>query len=59
MVQLSHPYMTMGKTVALTVQTFVSKVMPLLLNTLSRSLFAGPESFTVRGGSPYIYILSV
>ena len=27
MVQLSHPYMTIGKTVALTIQTFVSKVM--------------------------------
>ena len=30
MVQLSHPYMTAGKTVALIVLTFVSKVMPLL-----------------------------
>ena len=31
MVQLSHPYMTMGKTTALTTWTFVSKVMSLLL----------------------------
>ena len=31
-VQLSHPYMTTGKTVALTRQTFVSKVMSLLFN---------------------------
>ena len=31
-VQLSHPYMTTGKTIALTKQTFVDKVMPLLLN---------------------------
>ena len=31
MVQLSHPYMTTGKTIALTIRTFVSKVMPLLL----------------------------
>ena len=35
-VQLSHPCMTTGKTVALTRQTFVGKVMSLLLNTLSR-----------------------
>ena len=36
MVQLSHPYMTIGKTKALTRQTFVDKVMSLLLNMLSR-----------------------
>ena len=35
MVQLSHPYMTIGKTVALTIQTFVRKVMSLLFNTPS------------------------
>ena len=35
-VQLSHPYMTTGKTIALTRQTFVGKLMPLLLNVLSR-----------------------
>ena len=35
-VQLSHPYMTIGKTIALTRQTFFGKVMPLLLNMLSR-----------------------
>ena len=34
-VQLSHPYATTGKTIALTSQAFVSKVMPLLFNTLS------------------------
>ena len=34
MVQLSHPYMTTGKTVTLTIWTFVGKVMPLLFNTL-------------------------
>ena len=34
-VQLSHPYMTTGKTIALTRQNFVSKVMSLLLNMLS------------------------
>jgi len=35
-VQLSHPYMTTGKTIALTRQTFVGKVMSLLFNILSR-----------------------
>src|SRR5574340_360263 len=35
-VQLSHPYMTTGKTIALTGRTFVGKVMPLLFNMLSR-----------------------
>ena len=35
-VQLSHPYMTSGKTIALTRRTFVGKVMSLLLNMLSR-----------------------
>ena len=35
-VQLSHPYLTTGKTIALTRQTFVSKVMSLLFNMLSR-----------------------
>ena len=35
-VQLSHPYMTTGKTIALTRQTFVDKVMSLLLNMPSR-----------------------
>ena len=35
-VQLSHPYMTTGKTIALTRKTFVGKVMSLLLNMLSR-----------------------
>ena len=35
-VQLSHPYMTAGKTIALTRWTFVGKVMSLLLNMLSR-----------------------
>ena len=35
-VQLSHPYMTTGKTIALTRRTFVGKVMSLLFNMLSR-----------------------
>ena len=37
-VQLSYPYITTGKTIALTRQTFVGKVMSLLLNMLSRLL---------------------
>ena len=40
MVQLSHPYMTTGKTIALTRQTFVSKVMSLLFNMLSKFVIA-------------------
>jgi len=36
MVQLQHPYMTIGKTIALTRWTFVGKVMSMLFNTLSR-----------------------
>ena len=39
-VQLSHPYMTTGKTIALTRQTFVGKVISLLFNMLSRLLIA-------------------
>ena len=40
MVQLSHPYMTTGKTIALTRWTFVGKLMSLLFNMLSRFVFA-------------------
>ena len=40
MVQLSHPYMTTGKTIALTGWTFVRKVMSLILNMLSRLVIA-------------------
>ena len=39
-VQLSHPYTTTGKTIALTRWTFVSKVMPLLFNMLSSLIIA-------------------
>ena len=39
-VQLSHPYMITGKTIALTRQTFVGKVMSLLFNMLSRLVIA-------------------
>ena len=40
MLQLSYPYMTAGKAIALTMQTFVSKVISLLLNMLSGFLIA-------------------
>ena len=40
MVQLSHPYITTGKPVALTIWSFVGKVMSLLFNMLSRSVIA-------------------
>ena len=39
-VQLSHPYMTTGKTIALTRRTFVGKVMSLLIHMLSRLVIA-------------------
>ena len=40
MVQFSYPYMTMGKTIALSIQTFAGKVMSLLLHMLSRFVMA-------------------
>ena len=40
MVQLSHPYMTTGKTIASTMWIYIWKVMPLLLNMLSRFVLA-------------------
>ena len=40
MVQLTHPYMTSGKTIALTRRAFVGKVMSLLFNVLSRLVIA-------------------
>ena len=42
-VQLSHPYMTTGKTIALTRWTFVGKVMSLLFNMLSRLVITFPS----------------
>ena len=40
MVQVSHSYMTTGETIALTIQTFVCKIMSLLFNMLSRFVTA-------------------
>ena len=42
MVKFSHPYMTIGKTIALTRWSFVRKLMPLLFNMLSRLVIAFP-----------------
>ena len=40
MIQLSHPYVTTGRTIALTIWTFVGKVMSLFYNILSRFVIA-------------------
>ena len=40
MIKFSHPYMTAGKIIALTIQTFVGKVMSFLFNMLSRFIIA-------------------
>ena len=53
-VQLSHPYMTTGKTIALTRRTFVGKVMSLLFNMLSR-LDYSVISFWLCFSSLYIF----
>ena len=44
MVQLSHPYMTTGKTIALTRWTLVGKVTPLLFSMLSRLVIGGKNT---------------
>ena len=56
-VQLSHPYMTAGKTKALTGWTFVGKVMSLLFNKLSRlvtAFFQGTRVFKLYGCSHHV-----
>jgi len=53
MVQLSHPYLTTGKTIASTRQTFVLKVMSLLFNMLSRFVIA----FLPRSTSVFKFLL--
>ena len=47
MVQLSHPYTTTEKTIALAIWTFVSKVMSLAFNTLSRCVIASFQGANV------------
>ena len=56
MVQLSHPYMTTGKTIALSTWTLVSKVMSLFFNMLSRCAiaFQGVGIFSFRGCSHHL-----
>ena len=54
MVQLSHPYVTTGETIALTKRTFVSQVMSLVFNTLSRLVLiwpAYPSSLILQNSS--------
>ena len=51
--QLSHPYVTIGKNVSLTIQTSVGKVMSLLFNTLPRFVIA----FLSRNKHPCTYVL--
>ena len=60
-VQLSHPYMTTGKTIALTRRTFVGKVMSLLLNMLSRLVItflprSKPLKFMLQSPSAVILV---
>ena len=54
-VQLSHPYMTTGKTIAFSSQAFVGKVMSLLLNMLSRLVI----TFRPRSKHLFIYLFMV
>ena len=60
-IQLSHPYLTTGKTIALTRQTFVGKVMSLLFNMLSSLVIAflsrSKHLFISWLQSPYVVIL--
>ena len=54
MVQLSHPYITTGKTIALIIRTFVGKVMSLLLNILSRFLVGFPGGSESKESAPSV-----
>ena len=54
-VELSHPYMTTGKTIALTRWTYVGKVMSLLFNMLSRLVIA----FLLRSKCPFNFMAAV
>ena len=57
MVQLSHPYVTTRKTIALTIQAFVGKVMSLLFNMLSRFVIRSKHLFISQLKSPSAVIL--
>ena len=56
MVQLSHPYMTTGKAIALTIWTFVGKVMSLLFNTLPRFVL---RSFSSKEQASFNFMAAV
>ena len=58
-IQLSHPYMTTGKTMALTRQTFVGKVMTLLYNMLSRLVISSSKEETSFNFMAAVTICSV
>ena len=59
MVQLSHPYMTTGKIIALTIWTFVSKVMSLLFNMPSRFLRRCNNTYHRFISLPFGYNLTI
>ena len=57
MVQLSHPYRTTGKTIALIIWTFVGKAMSLLFNTLSRFVISWKKCPAFLPRSKHLLIL--
>ena len=57
-VQLSHLYMTTGKTIALTTQTFVGKIMSLLFNMLSSILKVG-HNFSSKDQESFNFLAAV
>ena len=57
-VQLSHPYVTTGKTIALTTQTFVGKIMSLLFNMLSSILKVG-YNFSSKEQASFNFLAAV
>ena len=58
-VQLSHPYMTTGKTIALTRRTFVGKVMSLLFKMLCRLVLGCYHSFSSKEQVPFNFMAAV
>ena len=59
MVQLSHPYMTTGKIIALTKWTFISKVTSLLFNTLSRFYRGNYRNFFYTSDIEFLLVLHI
>ena len=58
MVQLSKPFMTTRKIIALTIQTFVGKVMSLLFNTLSKPIISGINPKFVKTKHSFMVVLT-